>query len=162
MIKDKRNYLIFNVIEMIHEKKPDYIMIENVPRFLKLLLPYNNELMSIKDILYKEFSSKYKIDIEVLDSSDFGVPQKRLRAIIKLYKKQLVWEWPTRKDKIISVFDAVGHLPSLESDESSSIPWHYARKHVDKHVLWMKNTPTGKSAFENDIYYPKKDNGDKI
>lgn len=33
---------------------------------------------------------------------------------------------------------------------------YYARKHIEKHILWMKNTPTGKSAFENEIYYPKK------
>ncbi len=26
----------------------------------------------------------------------------------------------------------------------------------------MKNTPTGKSAFKNNFYYPKKENGDKI
>ena len=50
MINDERNYLIFHVIEIIHKKKPDYILIENVPRFLELLLPYKNEFLPIKDI----------------------------------------------------------------------------------------------------------------
>lgn len=162
MIKDKRNYLIFNVIDMIHNKNPNYILIENVPRFLDLLLPYENKLFTIKDILFKEFSFKYNIEIEILDSSDFGVPQKRLRAIIKLYKKDFSWPWPSKNENKISVYKAIGHLPSLEAGEKSDIPWHYARKHTDKHILWMKNTPTGKSAFENEIYFPKKDNGDRI
>lgn len=162
MINDERNYLIFHVIEIIHKKKPDYILIENVPRFLDLLLPYKNKLLPIKDILTKEFSTCYNIEIEILDSSDFGVAQKRLRSIIKLYKKNLTWVWPTRNEKKISVYEAISYLPSLESNQKSDIPWHYARKHTEKHILWMKNTPTGKSAFENEIYYPKKENGEKI
>ncbi len=161
MAKDERNYLIYKVIEFINQKKPDYALIENVPMFLKLYLPYKGELLNIQDILHKEFKGKYNIDIEVLDSAEYGTPQRRKRAIIKIYKKGLSWGWPTRQN-IITVKDAIGHLPNLESGEKSNIPWHFARKHVDKHVLWMKHTPTGKSAFDNKIYYPKKEDGRRI
>ncbi len=161
MAKDERNYLIYKVIEFINQKKPDYTLIENVPMFLKLYLPYKGELLNIQDILHKEFKEKYNIDIEVLDSAEYGTPQRRKRAIIKIYKKGLSWGWPTRQN-IITVKDAIGYLPNLESGEKSNIPWHFARKHVDKHVLWMKHTPTGKSAFDNKIYYPKKEDGKRI
>lgn len=59
------------------------------------------------------------------------------------------------KTKPITTREAIGHLPSLESAEKSNIKNHYARNHSDSHILFMSNTPTGKSAFENKIYYPK-------
>ena len=129
--------------------------------FLKLFLPYKGKLLNIQDILHNEFSFKYNIDIDILDSAEFETPQRRKRAIIKIFKKGLSWGWPSRH-KIVNAKAAIGHLPSLESGEKSNIPFHYARKHIDRHVLWMKHTPTGKSAFENIVHFPKKDDGTRI
>lgn len=161
MLNDERNFLIYKVIEFVNKKTPNFVLIENVPMFLKLLLPYKGKLLNIQDILHYEFNSQYIIEIGILDSADYGTPQRRKRAVIKMHKKGLRWSWPSRQ-RLITTFDAIGHLPSLESGQSSGIPWHFARKHLDKHVLWMKHTPTGQSAFQNKIYFPKKDNGNKI
>jgi len=162
MANDERNHLIFKVIEYIHLIRPKYVLIENVPRYLQLFLVYKNEFVTIKEILNREFGNDYNIKIDVLDSSEFGVPQKRKRAFIKLFKKNLQWNDAKKDSKVIILRDAIGHLPSLESNESSNIPWHYARKHTENNILWMKHTPTNKSAFENKIHYPQKSNGDKI
>jgi DNA (cytosine-5)-methyltransferase 1 len=161
MLKDDRNHLIFKTIDFIKIKKPDYVLIENVPNFLKLKLPFKGKLLILLDILNILFDSLYNIEAKILDASDFGVPQKRNRAIIKMSKKGLVWKWPT-KQKPITVKQAIGHLPSLEPNQVSNIPWHFSRKHSPEHILWMKHTPTGKSAFENKTNFPKKNNGDKI
>jgi DNA (cytosine-5)-methyltransferase 1 len=53
-------------------------------------------------------------------------------------------------------------LPSIEAGQKSKIKWHFARKHSDSHIEWMKHTPTGKTAFENEKYFPVKPNGEKI
>lgn len=161
MLLDDRNYLVFKIIEFITAKRPNYILIENVPAFFKLELPYNGKLYKIIDIFSILFNNQYQIEYSVLDASNFGVAQRRTRAIIKMYKKGLKWGWP-KTEKNITVDSAIGHLPSLESGQKSNIKWHFARKHSDKHVLWMKHTPTGKSAFENSRYFPVKDNGEKI
>ena len=58
-LKDPRNYLIFDVLEVIDKKDFNYIMIENVPGFLKVLLPYKNELKTIEEILNDKYSEKY-------------------------------------------------------------------------------------------------------
>jgi len=139
MVKDERNYLINYVIKIIHKKKPTYILIENVPSLFKLLLPYKGRLIHVHDILFNEFKDKYIIQPEIIDSADFGVPQTRSRAIIKMFKKGSHWGWPTKVKKI-SVREAIGQLPSLESGEVSDIKWHYARKHDERHILWMKHT----------------------
>lgn len=161
MHKDNRNHLVFRAIELIKIKKPKFILFENVPNFLKIKLPYNGSFYNIEDILKKELGPTYIIESSILDASDFGVPQRRLRAFVKAYKKDTIWSWPKKKNKI-SVEEAIGFLPSLESGEKSDIKWHFARKHSNDHILWMKNTPTGSSAFDNKKYFPQKENGDKI
>lgn len=161
MISDSRNNLIFKVMEVIELKKPTYIMIENVPALMKILLFYNNELKSVIDILNEKFNEEYEIDAAIIDAADLGVPQYRKRAIIKLWKKGLKWPWPS-KEKHKTVCETIGHLPSLESGQNSDIQWHFARNHDERHVLWMKHTPTGKSAFENDEFYPIKKDGTAI
>jgi DNA (cytosine-5)-methyltransferase 1 len=96
----------------------------------------------------------------VVDSADYGTPQTRKRAIF-LISSVRSWEFPP-KQKSITVREAIGHLPSLESEEVSNIKYHFGKKHNDRHILWLKHTPTGKSAFDNEIHYPKKENAERI
>lgn len=162
MVKDKRNFLITRVFQAIEELKPKYIIIENVPALLKFKLPINNKNLTIMEILNQKFGLNYNIDGKVVDAADCGVPQTRLRAIIKMWPKNELWEWPIPVKEKITVREAIGDLPSLESGEHSNIKWHFARKHNSRHILWMKNTATGKSAFNNELYYPQKKDGTRI
>lgn len=162
MLKDKRNYLISKVFDAVNELFPSYVLIENVPGLLKFVFRYKNTYGTVMDILNKFYSDKYKIEAKVLDAASLGVPQVRKRAIIKMYKKDKVWKWPNLTSNPITVRDAIGHLPSLESGEDSGITWHFSRKHLDRQVECMKHTPTNHSAFENDVYYPKKSDGSRI
>lgn len=161
MLQDERNYLVFRIVEFIKIKQPDFILIENVPTFFKIELPFENKHLKIIDILTILFKSKYNIEAEVFDAANYGVAQRRSRAIIKMFKKGLKWGFPS-SEKIKTVEEVIGALPSLESGQSSSIKWHFARKHSENHVKWMKHTPTGKSAFQNEVFYPVHPNGEKI
>lgn len=161
MIEDDRNFLIFDVMEIIDKFDFKYILIENVPRYLKMYFPYKKKHLLLEDILKKKYGGKYEIDVKVLNSKDYGVPQNRERAIIKIYKKGLKWEDPIKETEI-NLKKAIGKLPTLESGETSKIKYHFARNHTEDHILWMKNTPTGKSAFQNEVYYPKKRTGERI
>jgi len=162
MQDDKRNYLFTYVVEAIKRLDPDYILIENVPLLLKMKIIYNGALFSITDILDLEFGNEYNIDPKVLDSANYGVPQTRLRAIIRMNRIGTAWSLPKKANKKITVKEAIGHLPSLESGEKSEIKWHFARTHSKDNILWMKRTPTGKTAFSNEVHYPKKKDGTRI
>jgi DNA (cytosine-5)-methyltransferase 1 len=146
MLNDERNFLVFRIIEFIEKKNPNYVLIENVPTFFKIELPFQGQLMKIIDILSILFKDKYKIEAEEYDAQLFGVPQRRVRAIIKMYKKGLKWNAPTTEN-IITVEDAIGHLPSIEANQKSNVKWHFARKHNERHITWMQNTPTGKNGI---------------
>lgn len=160
-VDDQRNYLIFSVLKVIDELDLDIITIENVPKFLKLVFPYEGEYLGIVDILKRKYSNKYIIDPIVVNAKDYGVPQSRPRAIIKMYKPSYSWALP-EKEKEITLREAIGHLPSLESGEKSNIKYHYALKHSDMHIEVMSHTPEGQSAFKNKVFYPKKADGTMV
>ncbi|MBN8702191.1 MAG: DNA (cytosine-5-)-methyltransferase [Bacteroidetes bacterium] len=162
MLNDERNYLVFKIIDFIKLKSPDFVLIENVPTFFKLLLPYKSEFLKVIDILNDLFGEEYNIEANVYDAAEFGVAQRRTRAIIKLYRKGKKWGQPKKSEKQITVEDKIGFLPSIEAGQKSKIKWHFARKHSESHIEWMKHTPTGQTAFDNPNFFPVKANGEKI
>lgn len=157
-VADERNYLIFAVLKMIDNLNLDFIVIENVPKFLKLFFPFKGDWLRIVDILKIKYSEKYKINPIVVNAKDYGVPQSRPRAIIIMYKNNYTWELPWPEPEI-TLRDAIGDLPSLESGEHSSLKYHYALKHSAMHIEVMSHTPEGKSAFKNPVYFPHKPDG---
>jgi DNA (cytosine-5)-methyltransferase 1 len=161
MLTDERNFLVFKIIDFIKLKDPDFILIENVPTFFKLELPYNGNLLKIIEILTLFFGKKYNIESKVFDAAEYGIAQRRTRAIIKMYKKNRKWGIP-KKSNIVTVREKIGNLPSLEAGEQSNIKWHFARKHSLKHIECMRYTPTGKTAIDNPIYFPTKENGERV
>lgn len=158
---DKRNYLIFYALDMIDSCDFDYILIENVPKFLKLYFPYKGSLHTLLEIVTDKYSQEFNIESYVLNAKDYGVPQSRPRGFIKIWKKGLKWSNPTIS-KEITLREAIGHLPSLESGQDSGIKWHYSKVHNERDIDAMKHTPEGKSAFLNPVHYPKKANGEKM
>ncbi|MHA3839383.1 DNA cytosine methyltransferase [Mycoplasma sp. HF14] len=157
---DIRNLLITNVIEFIKLTQPKLVLIENVAQLYKTKIFANGESILIKDYILKELSSLYKhINFYTVNSKYFDTPQERKRALIVVSNEEFKKPNPT---EIKTVRDAICHLPSLEAGCNSNIQYHNAKPHSDRQVLWMKHTPSGKSAMNNEIHYPQKPNGDRI
>lgn len=162
MTADTRNHLIFRIMDVIRATRPKHVLIENVPQYLSLQLPLGDQSLTIPELLQREFSDRYHLDSAILNAAQFGVPQSRKRAFIKMSRTGKAWNWPEPASDTLTVEDTIVDLPSLEAGEDSGIPWHSARKHSKEHVEWMRHTPTGKSAFDNAVYFPKHANGDRI
>lgn len=158
---DNRNFLIFEVFDFIDLLDLDYILIENVPRFLEMYFPYKGKLLKLDEILKEKYSTNYEVESKIINAKDYGVAQSRPRSIIKLYKKDLSWPWSNTEEEI-SLREAIGYLPSLEPGEKSNIKWHYAKKTRPQIIECLRHTKPGTSAISNEIYYPKKDNGERI
>lgn len=153
---DPRNFLIIDTLEVIKGIQPKWILIENVPRFAKNSLIVNGKAINIIAYIIESLPN-YNIKCEVLNTADYGIAQSRKRAIVLISRKDVKQlEFPKKHSKKVTVRDVIGSLPSLESGEKSNIKWHHALIHNDNHVLWMKNTPTGKTAFDNPVHYPQK------
>lgn len=158
---DRRNFLVLEIFDFIDKLDLDYILIENVPRFLKMYFPYQGELLLLQDILLKKYGDKFNISFDILDARNYGISQSRPRAIIKLWKKDKSWENPKTEPEI-PLIDVIGELPSIENGERSDIKWHYAPKIRMEIAEALAHTETGKSAMQNEVYYPKKKNGERI
>lgn len=159
--QDKRNFLILYVLDIIDNSNFDFILIENVPKFIEMYFPYNDDYLLLEEILRLKYADTYHIKVNILNAKDYGIAQSRPRAIIRLFKKNLSWSLPEIESEI-SLQEAIGHLPSLEAGKSSGIKWHTAKPHNDRAILAMKHTKPGKSAIANEIHYPKKEDGTRI
>lgn len=154
--EDPRNSLVANAFQLAHELQPAYFLLENVPQMVK----------AFKDQIVQEFVKGllpgYKFRFEVLDAADYGTPQRRRRAIFLCSRHDMpVWEVPAKSGPRVTLREAIGDLPSLEAGESSPAhKWHKAGRHSEHHVRWMRHTPTGKTAFDNAVEFPRvKENG---
>lgn len=158
---DERNFLIFDIISIIKSFDFKYILIENVPKYLEMYFPKDGEFIQLLELLELELGSKYVVSGNVYNAKDYGVPQSRPRAIIKIYKKDVKWPEPKKK-KEIPLEKSIGHLPSLKPGESSHIKWHYAKPQREDLTKALEHTATGKSALNNPVYFPKNKKGEKV
>lgn len=158
---DPRNSLIKFVIKFIQELQPTNALIENVRGILNTSLLVDAQAMKVTDYINSELVPHgYYINPVVVDAADYGTPQSRKRAFY-LISKLKIWELPDKQARI-SLKKAIGHLPSLEAREKSTIPYHNAKKHNPRHIKCLQHTPTGKTALENSIHYPVKPDGTRI
>lgn len=158
---DSRNYLIFSVLNAIEDLVPDIVAIENVPKFFKLLFPYKGQNLPIIDILKLKYNDTYAIEPVLVNAKDYGVPQSRPRALVIMHKPTYSWHLPPA-EKEITLREAIGHLPSLKNGENSGIKYHYALTHSAMHIEVMSHTPEGCSAMNNPVFFPRKENGQKV
>lgn len=182
---DKRNQLIYYAIEIIKEIKPKYILLENVPQLLRTKIEINNEIISIPEFIHRELDEFYNFaNQNIVSAMDYEVPQMRKRNIYLLSRKDMkyIWQMPNKK-KLITLKDAIYNLPSVDPllkeglDETLKLFPNYLIKkekaekvskfhrppiHAKKHVVAMMHTPSGCTAFDNEIFYPKKDDGTKV
>ena len=156
LFKDPRNFLVLSALNIIDEVKPDYILIENVPRFQQMLFPYEESVINLEELLKRKYTEEYELDCRVFNAADYSVPQTRFRVVYRLWKKGLQWELPQEGDHLVTLREAIGDLPSLEPGQDSGIKNHYARPHPKNHIECMRHTPSGMSAFKNNIYYYTK------
>lgn len=83
-IKDERGKLFFEMCRVLREKQPKCFIAENV----KGLMTANKK--SAFPLILKEFEdSGYDVRYTILNSANYGVPQKRERVIIVGFRKDL-------------------------------------------------------------------------
>lgn len=180
---DPRNLLITSVANAIKDLQPQYVMIENVFMQLKTYITHHGKKMLIPEYLDSEFGAEYYIETQVIDTKHYGVPQQRKRAIMLLSKRSLGcrWTFPAPSNHIITLAEAIGDLPSLdplvkEKKYRKAFPhyqekleaglavskWHFPKDHVWRNVEVMMHTPTGCSARQNKVFFPKRADGKMV
>ena len=172
---DERNRLIIPTIEIIKNLQPYWVILENVPNMENTCIEEGNAIIKIMDYIKKELSDTYLIQPKVIDVADYGVPQHRRRLFTILTKtpqgkkyfssNHTLFPSPTHSKyntlttkRWVTLKDAIGNLPSLHAVNGQNIdknnPLHKVPLLDDKKMFWIKYTPEGKSAFDNQCINP--------
>ena len=130
-INDERNFLFRYYYEVVALVKPKYFVMENVPNLLTTEDGYfKKEIESLFE------SIGYQIVADVLNASDFGVPQNRKRAVIIGRLGDYPLSMPKPKTKKVTIWEAISDLAYLESGEGSEIQeYRYAPQSEYQRVL---------------------------
>lgn len=183
---DPRNSLILVVINAIKDLLPKFAIIENVPEIIWAKIEYEGELVKIGDLIEKELGDKYTFNKQkIVNAMNYGIAQSRERCVFLLSRKdtKVNWEFPEADERILTMRDAIGDLPSLDpfvtditEDQRKELfpdfdkkkeaglavsPWHCPPNHVYRHVIAMMHTPEGCSAMNNKVYFPARKDGKK-
>lgn len=107
---DPRNKLFFQFVKFVDLAKPKAILIENV----RGIVTNNNGYA--KNRIYEIFQERgYKVIHKILDASEYGVPQKRLRNFFVMLKDEIFdFEKLKKVEKIVTVKEALEELYDYE------------------------------------------------
>lgn len=108
-IGDKRGKLFFDFIRILADKQPLFFLAENVSG---MLLPVHRQALENIKAMFRECG--YNLSFQLLNASDFGVPQDRKRVFFIGYRSDLgvEFKFPTGNTILekINLEQAIGDL----------------------------------------------------
>ena len=117
-IEDKRGQLFFDFIRILRDKQPKFFLAENVSG---MLAPRHQEALSNIKKLFEDCG--YNLSFKLLNSSDYGVPQDRLRVFFIGIRKDFdfKFEFPSPFGEKVSLKDSIWDLRNsvLQSKEKN-------------------------------------------
>lgn len=107
-LDDPRNKLYLSYIRLVDEIRPEAFVIENVPGLVSL---FDGQ---IKDSIMEKFTEMgYNICYQIMCAADYGVPQNRRRVVFVGFKDGTTFEFPPKKEEIVTCEMALSDLPPL-------------------------------------------------
>jgi len=166
--RDHRNSLFFEALEVARALRPYVVFFENVPNFLKRRIrSADGKVIGRVEEFMQASLSDYRMFTETICFSKLGVPQRRQRSIAVFLHKDVLplpktslfqpEMWPAKlNDTALTILDAIGHLPPLDSATealacNSDDPLHQVPVLEPKHYRWVSDIPpaSGASSWEN-------------
>jgi len=138
--KDDRGMLFFEMVKVLKEYKPRFFIAENVKGLLSA-----NKGKAFSLIISEFEKAGYHVKFKLVDTSEYGIPQKRQRVFIvgfKLYEDYLNFSFPIpttlngSKVKLKSVIDFSAH----ENEK-----WFFSQKAVDGMLRVKEKMNKGRS-----------------
>lgn len=111
-INDERNFLFKYFVKVVELVSPIYFVMENVPN---LLTSENGYFRKELTDLFEKLG--YSLAMDIVDASNYGVPQRRRRAIIIGKKGPKPIDFVLEDSEKVTIWDAISDLAFLESGE---------------------------------------------
>ena len=143
IVEDKRNSLYKDMLEIIEELQPEFIVAENVKGLRSMLKG------KVEDKIKADIRKLgYVVNVTVLNSADYYVPQKRERVIFianRIGKKNHHPAPLLESDSYITTKEAISDLVRLKDDPKFN---HVRTKHTDDMKERLAKVPEGKSLYD--------------
>lgn len=144
IVPDPRNNLYTDMLDIVSNLKPDFVLMENVEG-LRSMLGGLIERKIIDD--YENIG--YKINVTVLNSADYGVPQIRKRVVfignrlgVNNYHPKPILDETEYK----TVKDGIERFLDIEENIQLN---HIFTNHNSETIKRMRELPEGKSLYGN-------------
>lgn len=132
--KDKRIYLYKHYIEFLKKYSPKFFIFENVRGLLSFKDFYGDSLL--EKILSEFDEAGYDVQLSLINSSDYGVPQNRKRLFLFGYKKSydnidFFKELEKLKENPITINELFDDLPFMNAGEMKN---NYSEKSKSRYI----------------------------
>lgn len=144
VITDPRNSLYLEMLKIVKVIQPDFVLMENVEGLCSML-GGKVEAKIISD--YKE--AGYDINVTVLNSADYGVPQIRKRVIFIGNRHGLTNYHPKpifSQDNYITLGEGIERFMYMPENKQIN---HIFTKHSKQMIEKLKQLPEGESLYGN-------------
>lgn len=113
-VKDERGKLFFEMCRVLKDKQPKCFVAENVKGLITA-----NKRSAFPLILVEFRNSGYNVQYQILNSAEYGVPQKRERVIIVGFRKDLKinFEFPEAIIKVEELYKPLSLVIEKNVDE---------------------------------------------
>lgn len=152
-INDDRNYLYLQYCRIVETVKPEFFVLENVKGLLTL-----NDGAFKQDIIDRFSKLGYVVNWQVLNASDYGVPQNRNRVFFVGIKNKK-FEFPKAFESKITTKQAISDLINKEYSYSFEPENDYQKLMRKNSVKPMNNEFTGHTEQTKNIISMIPDGG---
>lgn len=145
--EDGRISLLAELGRFVRRFRPELIFIENVPGLQSFSEAEDGPLARLFELLD---ACEYSHSCQTVEAQTYGVPQNRRRLVVvaSLFGP-FTFPQPTHgseagMEKIVTVRDAIGHLPAIQAGTAdSSVTNHYACSLSERNLERIRAVPEG-------------------
>ena len=150
-LDDVRSHCLLDFLHLVDVFLPKALLIENVSGFVQGDVSALGLIEDRLRAINRSEGTSYELQKLVVDAADYGVPQRRNRALLVACRDGEVFQWPkiTHADNPITAWDAIGDL-QLKDEE---LP-----KPVGKWAALLPSIPEG----GNYLWHTERGGGEPI
>lgn len=115
-LKGVKGVLWWEIRDVLKEKNPPFVLLENVDRLLKSPAKQRGRDFGIMLACFSQLN--YSVEWRVINAADYGFPQRRRRVFIFAYKNNTSYAENIRKNKALSIISNAGFFAKTFDIES--------------------------------------------
>ena len=149
-LEDERGKILFSIHELLAKKRPEFVVLENVRNILQ-----HDKGETLEKILHFFRGHKYKyVNYVVLDTRNFGLPQRRARVFFVCSKKKL--DINLSEDAIVSNFNSIKNhslytYKDVRAVLDKNVDQKYYLSEKIKHTILADGSKNFKSKSQIDL-----------